>query len=362
VVASKVGGYDGLPSHHSRSALKINADNLASQLSRTLPHICLVSGDEPLLVGEASALIRAKARSAGFTERELHFVERGFDWAALRDASRNLSLFADRKLVEIRLSGAPGEAGTATLVEFAEQPSADNMVLVITDKLDGKALAARWAAAIDKHGLIVQVWPVELLRLSTWVRERLAKHQLTVDAAGAAMIAERVEGNLLAAHQEVEKLALLHPAGALSADAVADAVVDSARYDTLQLGIAAMQGQLPRALKILDGLRQEDVDATLVLWGLKQDLTWMSRVAHAMRRGQSPDGAMNAEYVWRPRQTAMKQALTRMGNGAAQILHGLLVDAGNVDKAIKGARRSDPWLELQALVSRLAGAKLKRVA
>ena len=341
--------------------MKINADNLASQLSRNLPHIILVTGDEPLLVGEACDAIRAKARAAGYTERELHFVERSFDWAAMRDASRNLSLFADRKLVEIRLGGAgPGEPGAAAIIEFAAQRMDDTLILVVADKLDRKGLATKWASAIDQHGLIVQVWPVELARLPTWIRERMSRHQLTVDSATAAMIAERVEGNLLAAHQEVEKLALLHPPGAVSNDEALDAVVDSARYDTLQLGIAAMQGQLGRALKILEGLREEGVDATVALWGLKQDIIWLSRCAQAMRRGQSADAAMNAEYVWRPRQPAMAQALSRLPVAA---IHRLLVDAANVDRAIKGVRKwSDPWLELQALVARLAGVKLRRVA
>ena len=346
--------------HQFRAALKINADNLASHLSRSLPHICLISGDDPLLTGEACDALRAKAKAAGHTERELHFVERGFDWVALRDAARNLSLFADRKLVEVRLGSAgPGEAGTAAIVEFAETRSDDTVVLIVAGKLDGKALGSKWASAVDKHGLIVQVWPVELPRLPAWIRERLARHKLEVDQATAAMIAERVEGNLLAANQEIEKLALLHPPGKISAEAVNEAVVDSARYDTLQLGIAAMQGQLPRAQRILEGLREEGVDATLVLWGLRQDLTWISRCVQHLRRGQSADAAMNAEYVWRPRQAAMKQALARIGVIAA---HGLLVDAANVDRAIKGLRGVDPWLELSALIARLSGMKLRRVA
>jgi DNA polymerase III subunit delta len=340
--------------------LKVNAENLPSQLSRTLPHICLVTGDEPLLVGEACDAIRTSARSAGFTERELHFVDRGFDWAAMRDSSRNLSLFAERKIVEVRLGGSsPGEAGTTMIAEFAAERIDDTLLLIVAEKLDAKSLSTRWAAAIEKHGLIVQVWPIELQRLPAWIRERMGRHKMTVDAAGATLIAERVEGNLVAAHQEVEKLALLHGEGVLTSEAIEDAVVDSARYDALQLGVAALQGQLARALRILQGLREEGIDATVVLWGLKQDITWLSRCVQHMRRGQSADSAVNAEYVWRPRQVAMKQALARLPSATIQ---GLLVDAANVDRSIKGARRQDPWLELQALVARLAGAKLRRVA
>jgi DNA polymerase-3 subunit delta len=292
----------------------------------------------------------------------LHFVERGFDWAAMRDASRNLSLFAERKIVEIRLSGSglgQGDAGPETITEFAEARSADTLVLIVSEKLDNTALKKKWVSSIDQHGLIVQVWPVELPRLPAWIRERMVRYKLETDAASATIIAERVEGNLLAADQEIQKLALLHPPGKISSEDILEAVVDSARYDTLQLGVAAMQGQLARAVKILDGLREEGIDATLVLWGIKQDLTWLSRCAQHMRRGQSADGAMNAEYVWRPRQAAMKQALNRHHLPA---IHRMLVDAANVDRAIKGVRRSNPWLELQALVARIAGVKLRRVA
>jgi DNA polymerase-3 subunit delta len=179
------------------------------------------------------------------------------------------------------------------------------------------------------------------------------------DAEVAGIIAERVEGNLLAAHQEIEKLALLYPSGKIDAAAALDAVADSARYDVLQLGVAAMSGQAARAIRIVAGLREDGTDATVILWGINKDLQWLARVAHLMRGGQTADAAMNAEYVWRPRQTAMKQALARLKLPA---IHALLRDAAQIDRAIKGARNADPWLLLQALVARLAGVRMRRVA
>src|SRR5690606_21780740 len=161
------------------------------------------------------------------------------------------------------------------------------------------------------------------------------------------------------AHQEVEKLALLLPPGPVSADAVNDAVADSARFDVLQLGEAAMKGQASRALRILDGLEGEGVEPTLVLWALNKDLQWIARAQALMRAGQSADSAMNALYVWRPRQAAMKQALHRLS--AAAVRH-LLLDAERVDRAIKGVERKDPWIEFEALVARFAGARLGRAA
>ena len=184
-----------------------------------------------------------------------------------------------------------------------------------------------------------------------------ASTDLQADAAVAGLLAERVEGNLLAAHQEVEKLALLLPPGPLSTQTVLDSVADSARFDVLQLGEAAMRGQVARALRILEGLRGEGVELVLVLWAVNKDLQWLARVQHLMRNGQSADSAMNAIYVWRPRQTAMKQALARLRPGAVR---GLLLDASRVDRAIKGALRADPWVEMEGLVARLAGVRLAR--
>jgi DNA polymerase-3 subunit delta len=340
--------------------VKISGDNLAASLARQLQTIYLVSGDEPLLVNEAADAIRATARRQGFEERELHVVERGFDWQGLIAGSRSMSLFAQRKIVEIRLANAaPGEQGADAIVELAGQPSPDTLVLIITAKLDGRTQSSRWVSAVEKSGVLVQVWPVDLPRLPAWIRERLGRHKLQADPAAASLLAERVEGNLLAAHQEIEKLALLLPPGPITAETVLDAVADSARFDVMQLGEAAMRGQTARALRILEGLRGEDVEPTLILWAVNKDLQWIARARGLMRRGQSAESAMNALYVWRPRQTAMGQALGRM-NG--HTLRNLLLDAERVDRTIKGVEKGDPWLALERLVARLAGVKVATVA
>ena len=340
--------------------MKISGDNLTSQLARGLGSIYLISGDEPLLVNEAADAIRERARKDGFTERDLHVVERGFDWDGLLTESRSLSLFAQRKIIEIRMANpTPGDKGGEAIIELATQPSPDNLVLVITGKLDGRTQNSKWVSAIEKHGTVVQIWPIELQRLPTWIRDRLARHKLTADAAAASLLAERVEGNLLAAHQEVEKLALLLSPGPLTAETVMEAVADSARFDVLQVGEAAMRGQSGRALRIVEGLRGEGIDATLVLWAVNKDLQWLARAQYLMSTGQSADAAMNAIYVWRPRQMAMKQALARLN---ASAIRGLIIDAERVDRSIKGALRCDPWAELEALVARLSGVKLSRAA
>ena len=340
------------------SAVKISGDNLASALTRGLAPIYLISGDEPLLVNEAADAVRARARSEGFTERDLHSVERGFDWHGLLADSRAMSLFASRKIVEIRMANpTPGDQGGSVIVELAEKPSADNVVLVITGKMDGRTQNSKWVSAIERAGAVVQIWPLELQRLPGWIRDRLRRHGLEADPAAASLLAERVEGNLLAAHQEIEKLALLLPAGKLTADTVLDAVADSARFDVLQVGEAAMKGQTSRALRVLEGLRGEGIELVLVLWAINKDLQWIARAQHLMRNGQNADSAMNAVFVWRPRQAAMRQALARLKPGAVRAL---LLDASRVDRAIKGALRTDPWVELEGLVARFSGVRLAR--
>jgi DNA polymerase-3 subunit delta len=338
--------------------VKISGDNLAATLSRGLGPIYLVSGDEPLLVNEAADAIRARARKEGFTERDLHVVERGFDWNALLADSRAMSLFAQRKIVEIRLpNAAPGDQGANAIIELAQQPSPDNVVLIITGKMDGRVQNSKWVSAVEKSGAVIQVWPIDLPRLPAWIRERLGKHGLQADQDAALELAERIEGNLLAAHQEVEKLALLLPPGPVTLQTVLDSVADSARYDVLQLGEAAMRGKTSRALRVLEGLRGEGIDPVLVLWAVNKDLQWIARAQHLMRNGQSADSAMNAVYVWRPRQTAMRDALNRLKPSAVR---GLLQDASRVDRAIKGVLRTDPWVELEGLVARFSGVPLSR--
>lgn len=338
--------------------MKFNSDTLATQLKRGLPTICLVTGDEPLLLGEACDALRAEARARGFTERQVFNSERGFDWQELRAATQEMSLFAEQRILEVRIGGSgPGTEGGQVLAEIAAQSLTDMLVMVIADKLDSRSLSTKWVTAIEQHGWLVQIWPIEMTQLPAWIERRLHRAGLQADAGVAALIAERVEGNLLAAQQEIDKLALLHMGTPLTVENILDAVADSARYDVLQLGIAAMQGQASRAQRILAGLKEEGVASTLILWGLHKDLQSLARAAFGISRGQSIDAAIQASGAWRPRHAAMKQALSRL---KLMPLRALLVDAAQVDAAIKGANQRDPWLELSGLVARLAGVRLTR--
>ncbi|MGH8494659.1 MAG: DNA polymerase III subunit delta [Gammaproteobacteria bacterium] len=331
--------------------MKLSPDKLPARLSRSLAPVYLVSGDEPLLVGEACDAIRAAARVAGFTERTVHVAERGFDWAALESSSANLSLFAEKRILEIRLpTGKPGTAGGAALAELAELRPPDTLLLVVTPKLDSRTPV--WAKRLDAAGVAVQVWPVDAPRLPRWIDARMRSHGLQPEREAVALLAERVEGNLLAASQEIEKLLLLAGPGPVDVETVRRAVADSARFDVYQLGDAALAGEPARALRILDGLRAEGVEPPLVLWALARELRSLATAACQMRAGRTADQALAAARVWPRRQGLVRQALARHDADSACAL---VESAARADRVVKGNLPGKPWPRLSGLVAALAG-------
>lgn len=329
--------------------MRIRSDQLSRELSsaRFRP-LWLVSGDEPLLVGEAADAIRARARELGFSERETFFVEPRFDWGPVLGSSQALSLFATQRVLEIRLpSPRPGAEGGKVLAEMAADPPPDTIVLVITGRLERDSFASAWFKAFEKHGVVVQAWPIEIGQLHRWVAERARRHGIVLDQAGARLLAERVEGNLLAAHQEIEKLALTHGPGEMGEDEVAEAVANSARYDVFQLGEAALGGDAIRALRILEGLRGEGAEPTLVLWVLAREIRALAEARQ--NRGAAPGYGMQGEKrAALLNAAARRMAGTRMGP--------LVSHAAHTDRTIKGLASGDAWDELTTLVASLAGA------
>ena len=327
--------------------MRIRLEQLSRELGSPLAAVWLVSGDEPLLVGEAADAIRARARELGFIERETFFVEPRFDWSPVLGSSQSLSLFATQRLLEIRLpSPRPGAEGGKVLAGLAADPPPDTVVLVITGRLERDSFASAWFKAFEKHGTVVQAWPIEIGELHRWVAERARRHGIALDEAGARLLAERVEGNLLAAHQEIEKLALTHGPGKMGEDEVAEAVANSARYDVFQLGEAALAGDAVRALRILEGLRGEGAEPTLVLWVLAREIR---ALADARRnRGAAPGYGRQGE-----RRAAILNAAARRMAGTR--LGPLVSHAARTDRTIKGLAAGDTWDELTALVAGLAG-------
>jgi DNA polymerase-3 subunit delta len=337
--------------------LKINANQLAGHLQKNLAPCYLVTGDEHLLVAEALDEIRDAARRNGFTSRDLHIATAGFDWADLRDSSANLSLFAERRLVELRLpTGKPGRAGSEAIVDLVTQTGPDLMLLVSGPKLDRSAQSAKWVKSIDASGVSIPVWPVGVRELPGWIAARMRQRGLQPDREAVAMIAGRVEGNLLAAGQEVEKLRLLLGEGPVTAGDVARAVADSSRFDVFKLVDAAMSGDARRALRILSGLQGEGVEPVIVVWSLSRELRTLASIADAVAQGSDLGAGMQKAGVWKNRQSLVRACVGRHQQGDFRRLIKLV---GRADQAAKGQLRDDPWQLATQIIIEIALGRRK---
>jgi DNA polymerase III subunit delta len=334
--------------------VRISPEALPPALARGLRSAYLVTGSEPLLIGEACDAIRATARAQGYADREVHFLERGFDWNALLADAANLSLFSTRRLLELRIGPTPDAESGRALAGLAERPPEDT-VLLVSGELEYKSLKAAWVGAFEKHGALVVSQPVERPALPAWIRERLGRKGVTIEPAAAELLADRVEGNLLAAQQEIERIALLRPEAALDVAQVAELVADSARYDVFELAAAAFSGEPGRALRILAGLRGEGREPPLVLWALLNDLRGLSRVAKRAERERSLDAIFRAEQIWSRRQEPLRAALKRLSRAD---IDSLLLAAAAADRMAKGSLKGDAWVALEALTARIAGVRL----
>lgn len=321
--------------------MKIPAEKLATHLQQNLAPCYFVTGDEHLLVSEALDAIREAARQRGFASRDLHVANTGFDWRQLHDSTANLSLFAERRIVELRLpTGKPGKAGGQAIVDLLENTGTDLMIIVSAPKLDGNGQASKWAKALTAKGVSVAIWPVGLRELPAWIAERMRRAGLQPDRDAVAMIADRVEGNLLAAGQEIEKLRLLLGAGKVTAAEVASAVANSSRYDVFKLVDAALTGDGRRAIKVLDGLQSEGVEPVIVVWALTRELRTLAKLADAIGSGMDLSASMQKAGVWRNRQALVRGCVSRHVPGE---FHRLLKSAGAADLAAKGQSLADPW-------------------
>jgi len=325
--------------------VKLNPDALTTHLEQHLLPAYLVSGDEPLLTGEAADAVRAGARAVGFTEREVHFLERGSDWDDVRASAGNMSLFSSRRVVEIRLpTGKPGAAGNKALVALLERGDRDTVFLILTPRLDRDAQSADWVRAVEAHGAWVQVWPVDLDRLVSWLRGRCRRLKLDATDEALELLADRTEGNLLAAHQELEKLTLLARDGRVTAETILESVTDSARFDVFQLGEAVLSGDAERALRMVAGLRAEGTEATLVLWALTKAIRdlWNATTSSG---GAKP-------RAWQRQSAALDKGLRR---AARLSFPALTVRAGRADRMVKGRLAGNAWDEIALLAADICG-------
>lgn len=340
--------------------MQLKADQLAAHLARGLKPLYTVYGDEPLLAQEAGDAIRAAARAAGYGERKVFTVGNAahFDWSALLGAAQAMSLFAERQLIELRIpSGKPGKEGADALQRYCQaQGSDDVLTLVQLPRLDFQQQKSAWFAALDAAGVMLRVEPVERRELPAWIARRLAAQgQRVADGEEGqrtlAFFADRVEGNLLAAHQELQKIALLYPQGVLGFEQVEAAVLNVARYDVFKLGEAVLAGQVARALKMLDGLQAEGEAAVLVHWTLSEDIRALKRVKDALADGRPLPVALREARVWGAKERLYERVLPALA--AHQLAY--LVEAASIcDGIIKGLKHPewplDPWAALKRLM------------
>ncbi len=321
--------------------MQLKGEQLAAHLDRELRPLYVLYGDEPLLVIEAADAIRAKARQQGYSEREVLTVLPQFDWGQLLAAGGNLSLFGDKKLIDLRIpTGKPGKEGSTALQQWCQNLSMDNLLLITLPELDWREEKAAWFAVLANAGIAVKLMAPPLAELPGWIAGRLRRQQQSADLDSLKFIAERVEGNLLAAHQEIQKLGLLYPAGQLSAAQVRDAVLNVARYDIDGLREALLAGDIGRLTRTLDGLMQEGEAPPLVLWAMSEEIRALAMIRAGMDAGRPVDALLKDAKVWGPRANPVKRAVQRL---STPTLEAALRDAGKIDRLAKGIGQGNIW-------------------
>ncbi|MFA5633129.1 MAG: DNA polymerase III subunit delta [Porticoccaceae bacterium] len=334
--------------------MRLRPEQLNQHLAQQLAPVYLICGDEPLLAQEAADAVRGAARQRGFGQRELFHADASFDWQILLNEANALSLFAEKKLLELRLdSGKPGDKGAKALIEYCQSPSPDNLLLIISGKLDSSALRGKWVKALEDAGALIQVWPVAAAQMPNWIAGRLREHGIRASRAAADILADRVEGNLLAAIQEIEKLKLLAPSGEVDATTMSTVVADSARYDVFALIDKTLEGDAASATRVLRGLREEGTEPLVILWALTRELRTLLQAAEARNFHDSVDAVFRKNKVWDKRQPLLKSALRRLRLAHLRML---LRQTAVVDRTVKGLHAGSPWDELTTLVMSFADA------
>ncbi len=324
--------------------MQLRAEALDAHLSKGLASLYVITSDEHLLAIEAADRIRAKARENGFSEREVLVAERHFKWGELLAANQAMSLFGDRKLIELRIPGGkPGKDGAQALQAYAttcaaSPAAADTLTLVSLPKLDWQAQKSAWVGALQQHAVYIDIPNVERHQLANWIGQRLAAQGQSADKAALEFMVERVEGNLLAAHQEIRKLGLLYPEGRLSFEQVQDAVLNVARYDVFKLSEAMLSGDVARLVRMLDGLKGEGEALPLVLWAVNEEIRTLLKLKLGTADGRPLPMLLKEYRIWGPRERLMAPALSRV---TLATLEQAVARAAQVDRLVKGLRAQD---------------------
>jgi DNA polymerase-3 subunit delta len=340
--------------------MQVRLDALPAQLKKGLAPMYVVHGDEHLLAIEAADRIRLAARGAGYTEREVLSVDRHFRWSRLTEAGQSMSLFGDRKLIDLRIPGGkPGKEGSVALKAHADAArDTDTVTLITLPRLEREQKQSAWFTALEAVATTVEAPLVERTRLPGWIGERLAAQAQSADSEALAFLVARVEGNLLAAHQEIQKLGLLYPTGQLTFEQVRDAVLDVARYDVFKLGEAMLAGDAPRVARMIDGLRGEGESVVLVHWAMTEEVRALFRAKLGIARGQPLSALLRQLRVWGARERVFEAAIARLSLPA---LKRALLRTVEIDRIAKGLRSldgtptGDAWTELSRLGVAIAG-------
>jgi DNA polymerase-3 subunit delta len=327
---------------------KLNPEQLAQALDKSLAPIYLVSGDEALLLQESTELIRKKARECAYEELQRYEVERGFDWQSLLASTQELSLFASKKIIELHIkSGKPGDDGGKALREFANTPPEDTLLIVVLPKLDKRSQGTQWFKSLEQAGVFISIWPVSAQQLPRWLGQRLRNAGINANHEAIDVLASKVEGNLLAAVQEIEKLKLLDKDREIDAEIMASAVMDSARFNVFQLVDLCLSGNASAASRCLSVLKAEDAAPLLLLTMLGRSVRSLCRIKESMAEGRNFDTAANNERVWSSKKAITRQAVDRLRLNQFYLLLRLL---GQAEKAAKGLGQFNVWQELQKVV------------
>lgn len=334
--------------------MQLRPEKLSAHLEQQLLPVYFISGDETLLVQECCDQIRAKARASGCSERQIIEIQSSKpDWVELSHCAAEMSLFSERKLIELRLpSGKPGAEGSKALQEYLEVASGEDVLLIVAGKIDKQSQNSKWFKALDKAGATLQIWPVKPQELPRWMQLRLQAAGLDIDRDALQLLCDRIEGNLLAAVQEIEKLKLLATDSRITLDTVTSSVSDNARYNVFGMTDNALKGDATASLRMLHGLRGEGTEPAIALWALAREIRTLYEVQSDCDSGKSPQQALNERRVWKTRMPLMQAALSRHSSAS---LAALIEEAALVDGSIKGYADRNPWDRLERLVTAMCG-------
>jgi DNA polymerase-3 subunit delta len=340
--------------------MQLNTHQLSDNLAGSLAPVYLIHGDEILLTDEACQLVRDQTSARGFSERQVFTVEKGFDWQSLGGYAQSLSLFAEKRLLELRLpTGKPGTAGAAALQEYVGRPSDDTVLLIWSGRLDKKTQTAKWVQALDSVGVVVTIYPPSKAELPGWIGQRLHAQGLEPGDGVAEMLAYRYEGNLLACSQEVEKLSLLLGQGSVTLADIEGKLGDNARFDVFGLVDLCLQGDAAAAVRALQGLRAEGTGPVLILWALAREIRSLTKMANDLAAGKAEQQVFRDYRVWARRQSLVRSALKRH---SLNRWYALLQASFRADKVIKGRERGEAWQALQALGLAFCGVRFSRAS